>query len=154
MGQQWQSSHKPEPEMNKYVPLIQLSLADNVRFLGVGRTIMKLASLAFVLPLLVFQPAVSQAAHCSVNFYRSTANEAYSLLPPLNRCKALSTRRPMNIGKLCRVCGPVISRTLAFDSKVRHNRSCFGENRKLKRAMAKFAAVRANLIFFKRGCGY
>lgn len=97
-------------------------------------------------------PAV--AANCSFGTYQRLANEANRLMGPMNRCSVELNRRKMNIKRMCAVCGPTFAKMARFERDVSKNRACFSDDRKLMRSINEFSAMRGDLQFLRRGCGY
>jgi hypothetical protein len=94
------------------------------------------------------------AANCSLGTYQRLANEANSLMKPMNRCSVELNKRTVNIKRMCAVCGPTFAKMLRFERDVRKNKACYSDDRKLMRSIHEFSAMRGDLLFLRRGCGY
>jgi hypothetical protein len=94
------------------------------------------------------------AANCSLATYQRLANEADRLTGPMNRCSVELNKRTMNIKRMCAVCGPTFVKMMRFERDIRKNRACYSDDRKLMRTINEFSAMRGDLRFLRRGCGY
>jgi hypothetical protein len=115
---------------------------------------MRAVKIALVVTAVAMMSTTAKAANCSISYYQYVINTAAHLERPLSRCEVLANRKSTGIQKLCSVCGPVVVKVLKFERNVRRNRACFGNDPKFRRALRQFDSARANLQFFRRGCGY
>lgn len=95
---------------------------------------------------------VAHAAQCGSGFYLELTRRAKTLDRSAGNClRVTKTRHP--IPAMCKVCGPTVNQLIALESVARKNKACFS-SAKDRKNLAKLSAVRADLLFIKRGCGF
>ena len=92
------------------------------------------------------------AANCGAGLYLEINGRMHAIAGQSTACgRALNTRA--SIATVCSRCRVPVTGLLALEALMRKNTACFRADRD-KKALKELAALRENLRFLKRGCGF